>query len=375
MQKNIPIRPLLMAWLACLILGGCQDRDPAFIEPVVAFSLEKDAYEVFEVLRIQNEGQAQFYSVFTGDAGHRYARRDSGDTGFKTDVNGNFTYSYTSAGTYTITFVASGYRLHTGERIEQTMEKQIMVTDPDISTVRIQAMEVGNSAVNNNKFLDPISFLFKDFRNTADTIDHQNQKVALSFYRPGRLGEIKDGRYNQFAVPSDINIIPKIKLNSASNTVRIDIDGIDEFIDGQTRVLHETEDDLRFQEKDYHLVNNEGQTKTYVVCPMIIPEFMSFSLAGVNGRLELAAGDYNEFVMTVDLPDGTDLSSLAAEWTTYDEGHTRVWVNGVEQQSGVSSLDYSEPIEFTLAYTQPKDPADSYDGSFQVSSRILVRIE
>ena len=102
---------------------------------------------------------------------------------------------------------------------------------------------------------------------------------------------------------------------------------------------------------------------------------MSFSLAGVNGRLELAAGDYNEFVMTVDLPDGTDLSSLAAEWTTYDEGHTRVWVNGVEQQSGVSSLDYSEPIEFTLAYTQPKDPADSYDGSFQVSSRILVRIE
>ncbi|MEM9986301.1 MAG: hypothetical protein AAF804_14505, partial [Bacteroidota bacterium] len=374
-QNNISVRPLLMAVLASLLLLGCQDRDPAFIEPMVAFSLEKDAYEVFEILRIQNEGQGQFYSVFTGDAGHRYALRDSGDTGFKTDVNGNFTYSYTSAGTYTITYVASGYRLNSGERVEQIMEKQVVVTDPDISTVRIQAMEVGNSSVNNNKFLDPISFLFKDFRNTADTIDNQNQKIALSFYRPDRLGEIKDGRYNQFSVPADLNIIPKIKLNTASNTVRIQIDGIDEFKDGQTRVIHETEDDLRFQEKEYRLVNNEGQTKTYVVCPMIIPEFVNFSLAGVNGRLELTAGDYNEFMMNVDLPDGTDLSSLVADWTAYDEGHTKVWVNGVEQQSGISSLDYSEPVEFTLEYTQPKGPEDSYEGSFQATSRILVTVE
>ena len=150
--------------LNCTILSSCTLDDPAFIEPESSFSLNKSNLEVFEILTLTNEGQGQFYAVFTGDAGHQFSRKDSGDTGFKTDVNGNFTYSYAEAGTYTLTYVASGYRLETGERIEKISEAIVVVSDPDIASIELTRFEVVNSALNNNKFLDPITFLFNDYR-------------------------------------------------------------------------------------------------------------------------------------------------------------------------------------------------------------------
>lgn len=366
---------IFTAILSTLFMS-CEEPDPAFIEPNAAFATDSDQYEVFQAMRVSNEGEGQFYAVFTGDAGHEFAKREEGDTGFKTDVNGNFSYSYSQAGTYTITYVASGYQFVDGERVEATAQKQITVTDPDIEDVSIVSFEVGNSSVNNNKFLDPISFLFKDFRNTADTIDNPNRKVAISYYRPSRLGEIANGSYNQFKIPADINIIPNLRLSTASRTVKVEIDGIAEFETGQTRIIHETEEDLRFKPKTYTLVNNEGATAEYTVCPMIIPEMLTFEAAGASGAVSLSAGDYNEFFIEVDVPDGTDLSSLSPAWTLFDPTNTKVFVNGDEQTSAVSTQDFSTgTVTYLVEYTQPKSTSDTYPGEFNSRAMFHVTIE
>lgn len=366
---------ILTALFSTLFMS-CEEPDPAFIEPNAAFSTDLDQYEVFQPMRVSNDGEGQFYAVFTGDAGHEFSKRESGDTGFKTDVNGNFFYSYSQAGTYTITYVASGYRFVDGERVEAIAQKQITVTDPPIEDVSIVSFEVGNSAVNNNKFLDPISFLFKDFRNTADTIDNPNRKVAFSYYRPGRLGEIANGSYNQFKTPADINIVPNLDLSTASRTVTVEIAGIAEFESGQTRVIHETEEDLRFIPKTYSLVNNEGATANYTVCPMIIPEMVTFEAGGASGTVSLSAGDYNEFFVVVDVPDSTDLSDLRPSWTLYDPANTKVFVNGDEQTSAISTQDFSSgTITYLVEYTQPKSSSDTYVGEFHSRAIFYVSIE
>ncbi|MEL6135308.1 MAG: hypothetical protein AAFR59_18275, partial [Bacteroidota bacterium] len=354
----------------CIFTSSCDFDDPAFIEPVSSFSLNKSDVEVFEILTLTNEGQGQFYAVFTGDAGHRFSRRDSGDVGFKTDVNGNFTYSYAEAGTYTLTFVATGYRLETGEKVEKISEATITVTDPDISSIEMTRFEIVNSAVNNNKFLDPITFLFKDYRKTADTIDQENLKIGISFYRPTRMGEIRGGGFNSFQLPADINIIPDIQLSIPSRTVQLEIDGTDAFVSGQTRIIHDTEDDLRFQEKSYTIVNQQGQRKSYTVCPMIIPEFSSFSVEGQSGLLNLSAGAYTEFFVQIDVPDGTDVSNISPEWSLLDAENIEVFVNGELQTSGQSPQDFTNPVIYTLVYSQPKDVNDTYDGVFVSRSQV-----
>lgn len=366
---------ILTALLSALFMS-CEEPDPAFIEPNAAFSTDQDMYEVFQPMRVSNEGEGQFYAVFTGDADHEFSNRENGDTGFKTDVNGNFSYSYSQAGTYTITYVASGYRFVEGERIEAIAQKQITVTDPAIEEVSIVSFEVGNSSINNNKFLDPISFLFKDFRNTADTIDNPNRKVAFSYYRPSRLGEIANGSYNQFKTPADINIVPNLRLSTASRTVTVQIEGVTEFETGQTRIIHDTEGDLRFVPKTYSLVNNEGARADYTVCPMIIPEMVTFEAGGTTGTVSLSAGDYNEFFVVVDVPDGTDLSSLSPAWTLFDPANTKVYVNGDQQTSAVSTQDFSDGVvTYLVEYTQPKSSSDTYVGEFHSRAIFHVTIE
>ena len=235
--------------------------------------------------------------------------------------------------------------------------------------------EVVNSAVNNNKFLDPITFLFKDYRKTADTIDQENLKIGISFYRPTRMGEIKGGGFNSFQLPADINIIPDIQLSIPSRTVQLEIDGTDDFVSGQTRITHDTEDDLRFQEKSYTIVNQQGQRKSYTVCPMIIPEFSSFGVGGQSSLLNLSAGAYTEFFVQIDVPDGTDVSNISPEWSLFDAENIEVLVNGEIQTSGQSPQDFTNPVTYTLVYTQPKDANDTYEGVFVSRSQVIITLE
>ncbi|WNJ20588.1 hypothetical protein [Pontibacter sp. G13] len=368
-------RQIIYCTMLGLMLWGCANEDPAFIDPEAAFSLDKEQYQVFETLALTNQGEGQFYAVFTGDPGHDYDQRESGDTGFKTDVNGNFSYSYSRAGTYTITMVASGYALDSEERVEAIAQKEITITDPNIDAVNFTQFEVGNSATANNRFLDPITFLFKDFRNTADIIDNENRMIGVSYYRPTRLGEIAVGRFIPFSTVADINVIPTIELNTNSETVEVLPAGTESFVNGQTRIIFDTEDDLRFQEKAFVLTNSENQTSTYWVCPMIIPEFTQLTIGGQAGTLELYAGDYNQFDVFMDLPDGTDLTQLIPEWDLYDAEHTEVRVNGNLVESGISALDFTEPLIFELTYTQPKTANAPYSGIFSVKSQVVVHVE
>jgi hypothetical protein len=99
--------------------------------------------------------------------------------------------------------------------------------------------------------------------------------------------------------------------------------------------------------RHYVVAAEDGSTACYVVRVAALPgsekELTAFSIAGAQS---VSAIDREERIVRVRVPEGTDLSSLAASFAT---SGVSVTVEGREQLSGVTANDFTRPVCYRVA--------------------------
>jgi hypothetical protein len=120
---------------------------------------------------------------------------------------------------------------------------------------------------------------------------------------------------------------------------------------------------------DIKVISNSGTERNYILYTVYYPEFTanSFKLGNATGSLVRNVYDYSIFEMNVNLPSGTDISSLTPTFTARDPNE-KVYIGNEEQTSGVSVVDFTNEVTYRLVSTVPTNP------EMQVESRVVVKI-
>ena len=89
-----------------------------------------------------------------------------------------------------------------------------------------------------------------------------------------------------------------------------------------------------------------GLVKTYQVYTLSYPVFETFSIDGVAGTTTYSAYSYDKTFVSVTLPSGTDLTRLKPVFSSADA--LSVSIDGQPQTSGMSEVDFSQTVTYTL---------------------------
>jgi hypothetical protein len=99
-------------------------------------------------------------------------------------------------------------------------------------------------------------------------------------------------------------------------------------------------------------------TRDYTISLVILPytdnKLLSFKLQGFDANTTIASAPDAEgrYPVTVTLPPGTSLQNRVAEFTVSTKA--KVVVNGSEQQSGVTALNFTQPVDYYIFAEDPK---------------------
>jgi len=189
-------------------------------------------------------------------------------------------------------------------------------------------------------------------------------RIQVEMYSPWNP-LVWDSNRDPILNPANGKFVPTFELNT--NYYDISIEGAEEFENGRTAVNFSDGVDS-FVPITITVKSEAGGTKDYELCIMQIPQFGTFTLAGVTGQILYDFIDLKKFYVDITLPEETDLTNLVAEFETYQEG-TIVTVNGVTQESGITGNDYSEPVVFDLHFKQP-----GYEQTFMIDSEVHVTV-
>lgn len=354
MQKITIAIVFLATLLAC-------EEDSYYIEPNAQFTISADSVSIFEKVTFSSLGSGQFFSVFTGDPGHEYGKDSS--TGINA-FEGKLDYTYVTTGTYTVTFIASGYK-QDGTETSDVQQKTIHVYDG------VTSIEFISVFLNSNQY-----YLLNggrtSYKHEAGLEDGNKIVIPLYHYARYRDSQL---RRNLRSI-DEFKIIPKISLNIGSE-VQYDIEGADSnFKNTGDRsnenniVSHTNETGTDFVPKRYSLKSAEGKTiGDFSILAMMAPDFELFDIgvAYLNGKTNFGP---DVFTYSIDLtvPAGTDVSSIAAAFSTYRNG-VDVKVNGTPQESGVTVNNFSEPVIYELTYKETHG-----DDEFSITSTITVNV-
>lgn len=352
------IFPILIILLATLI--SC-NKESYFIEPNASFELSSSELVLFEWTSITNTGQGQFFSVYTGDPGHVYG--DSASIARKTDKDGNLEYSYTSTGTFEIVYVATGYE--NGVVTESIDRKTVTVKEDAQNGISITKLNFTNETDPGGNFFGYINFETggSKFIQEAKIIENN---ISIEVYQPFRV--LKSDFTGNLSTKGDYTFIPNVELNSP--TAFIEIDGIDEFVNLKTTVLHANANGDSFVPVTYNAVSADGTKTIYTVMAMCIPEFNSFSVSGVSGNIKTNPYNYNKFTIDLVVPVGTNLKTLTPLFTCFDDESTKVYLDDVEQDGRTNVVDFSNgEVVYDIIYSEP-----NLEDVFQSKSEITVTV-
>jgi len=341
-----------------------------YVDPVAKFTLSPDitAYQVLSPIQFQNQGTGQTFVVYPGDAGHVYGQQNN--SGYATDISGQFTYFYTAIGTYTAVWVASSIK-----------SDGTVVTVVDSVQINVIAEDGGLS-----NFIIPSIYKMTEYStgpyfNSSGTFVSSDTMVCPIIYEA-------------WATTSTINTIkrgfaPTFSLVSPSTTMywHNPLTGADiQTVSGSTArnvwfVTPQTAGgtNVQLQTQLFKVVTASGYTFNYYASPVVIPTFTSFSVtvgestytANYNATTIVAADNtitrdgsyYNHYNVNLTLPKGTDLSALVPNFvvvnndaTLTDGSNIAVSINGVPQTSGVSAVDLSKSVTYDVKMGLLGDP-------------------
>lgn len=303
-MKNICF--YILAALLLVGLASCSDDNEPARTPVASATISQANLEVNQSMQINFTGVADQVVVYTGDAGHVYALRDSSDTGFPVN-KGIFTYSYSSPGTFHVVVVASTYDTYMGGNLRQdTVAFDVMVKDD------VTALDRVYSSITPNVYY-------------ADAVDDATWVLRLPSKQVYNNREVTLKAERQ-----------RLSFDIASGASKIYVDG-----EAWTRTAWY---DLT-KTHDISVVSDFGSTRHYKLHTLIYPEFSSISVNGVVGKLVRDAYDQSAQTYRFALPAGTDLAHLSVTFAT---SHGGTFFVGDREVASGSEVDLSAGAACTI---------------------------
>lgn len=293
---------------------SCSDEDKA-TQPVASISVEDTTVDVNTSIEVLFTGDAENVVVYPGDESHDYELRYQSNSGLVVN-KGRFSYSYSVPGLYKLVCVATNHSNEGQFMLTDTCSTYIRVIDDITEIERLSAPQV----------------LYDEVFATA--VNDMDWLLAL----PRKM------RYKT-SNPT-VSLQQRLKLYIPSLTTEVTVDG-------------QPFDD----KKKYNLANtltigtrsHEGSTREYKLHTLNYGEFKTFTLAGVKGTIERTEYDYSAYAINMILPAGTDVKSLVPQFDLYT-ANDKVFIGQDAQVSGVTQVDFSQPVTYRFVTT---DPADS----------------
>jgi hypothetical protein len=330
-----------------LLISSCSNTafiDDLYVAPKASFTVSSTEVEAFTSVKFTNTGTGEYYAVYTGDDSHVYG--ETGNSGFAANSDGTYSYAYTSPGVYTVVWVASSIKA-SGEVAHSVDSTKVTViaTDGGLSSFSITKMI---------KMTDfGSSFFYESYGEFAS-----NYITCPMPYQLWTKGTLAKAVGVKFTLDSSLATLywsstaGDTALTSESTTKLLN------FYSG-TELVPQT----------LKVITKSGYTTDYEVAAVLIPEFTIFTINGVSGTITRDISAFNKFNMTVDLPDGTDLTTLVPNFVVMandtnlinnDTKVVSVTANSVKQTSGVSSVDFTKTVEYVITYSVTSNSGHVY---------------
>lgn len=364
-MKNILINCVLITVLI-ILLSSCTDDfiNRRFVNPQAKFEILEGItpgrYQVYETVTFENQGAGQNFVVFTGDKGHVYGKK--GDLGAPTTAAGVYNYSYREVGDYTVVWIATSITQQ-GEVIESVDSTRIsivaenggleMFTIPNIMRMTEYATLPYFSS--EGVFVSPSKIVCPLLYSAWSTSSTQSIKrsFALEYTLTSSFAKL-------IWVDQLNNVDVDLSLNTAKRLVWF----TDDHKSGSAGV------NSKLQVQHFKVITASGEVTDYLVAPIVIPVFTSFSV-NVNGNdyqaiISRDLTTYDNYNAVLTLPAGTNLSELKPKFTVLNNDPTltdgtnyKVLINNVDQISGNSSVDFSSKsvtYDLTMGVMGDTDP-------------------
>lgn len=324
-----------------LLFFACETFDDD-IDPVASFELSSTEVSALEVIELRSTGQGEFFTVFKGTIGSQYENRENGDTGIPSNDRGVVYFSYDTAGTFTVTLVATTYV--DGITKESVSSQRVSVSDTTNQIDRITFNNIGNVTRTNGSY----SYSVEVFPDTEN-------RFVVPVYNFAQYG---------LTSRSQVSLIPDISISS--NASRFNIQNNASYRVGDEVVHYNFE--TRFRPITYQVIPQTGDARDYLVSVLEIPQFQSFSIGGASGTSIIHPIKDQVFFMAVPLMEGSNASALSPDFTLYTPAETTVLFEDAELVSGVTSLDLREQVKLDLLFEQ-----EGFENIFSIRSSTYVR--
>lgn len=312
----------LMITVLMAMLSACDDEQAT--QPTAAVSIDKNLLEVNESMTFHFVGNADNVVVYPGDTGHDYELREESNTGLVVNKN-LLTYSYSDPGTYKVVCVATNHADEGKSILSDTCSVYIKVIDDCTEIERIST-----TALYDEVF--------------AERLNSHAWLLAM----PRKI------KYKN-STPS-VSLSQKLKFYIPSTTSKVYIDGADYNAGSKYDLAHT---------HAVRVVSDEGTSQDYNLYTLNYGEFKSFTASGVTGTVTRTEYDYSYYEINMQVPAGTDLTSLAPEFTLYADNE-KVYIGDVEQTSG-SIVDFTAPVTYRFVVTATDDPEVSVESACVVT--------
>lgn len=315
------------AIMACALLlnVACSDENVESRTPVatIQYDASKTTLKVNESMEVNFTGTADLVSIYTGDDGHRYEKRDEMETGVAVNKN-HFTYSYKAPGTYHVVCVASTFDTYMGGNLKQdTCSFYVNVIDDETEFDDIYTTITPNTFYADKLGDDAwvLALPTKQVYNNRDiTVNPKNQRIYYDLPSDSTLVfiDMADADYEALQRYSTLSADEKKALDAKVTS---------------TKVRYNLSEDHVITVRSY-----AGTIKQYNLYCLIYPEFKTVTVNGVKGVLSRDAFNQDKQIYTFTLPAGTDLTSADIAYTL--DGTGTVLNGGTELASG-SKADLS----------------------------------
>lgn len=307
---------------ASVVFTACDDKEAAPAKAAIA--IDKTDLEVNESMVVHFTGDAENVVIYPGDESHDYELRSSNNSGLVVN-KGLFTYSYPTPGRYKVVCVATNHEDAGRSLLSDTCSVWVNVTDDVTEIEKISAPavlydEIFATRVNAADWLLPIPRKIH-YKTSNPSVNLKKQK--LRFY-----------------------------INSTSTTVEIKPEGAP---DSDYALFNETVQYNLEQTYDIRTTSHEGTTAAHRLYTLNYGEFKTFKAAGVTGQITRTEYDYTYYEINMEVPAGTNLKTLAPEFTLYGDNE-KVYLDGNEAASGTPT-DFTSPVTYTFEVTSPTNPA------------------
>lgn len=326
MNRIIRYALLLTASLALVGMASCDDDEAA--QPYADIAVNSNNLNINESVSVSFKGVADQVVVYTGDAGHDYEKRSSSNTGFVVN-KGSFSYSYTSPGVYKLVCVATTSNDNAVDIRRDTCSCYVRVIDDVTEIQQISCPQIIYDEVFANEVND-----YDWFIKLPRRVKYKNSNPAISMSQ-------------------------KLKFHIGSDLSKIFIG--DEKFDGNKKY------DLS-KPLDIRVVSDFGSQREYSLIAAYYPEFKSFSISGVEGKLLRSEFDYSYFEVELSIPESVDLTNVVPEFLTY-EADEKVYIDNSEQVSGKSQVNMGTG---EVVYRLVRKIGGSDD--FTIESKVVVKI-